>query len=167
VTFSNKWAKLVDFTLEKGKFPIFLKKWLNLYPKKNIELNSTSKMTHAKHTMDNCEFQSLGWITNFFLGSRIEMDLHKFFIRSYDTYFLQTLVSCSWVLFFIETWFNVNIFMFEGFILLVWFETWVFCVLRFQSTQKKHHGFFVFLNCVLNLDSHNTHCMLVFHVWFC
>jgi hypothetical protein len=68
VTFSNKWAKLVDFTLEKWKFPIFFKKWLDLYPKKNIELNSTIKMTHAKHTMENCEFQSIGWITNYFFG---------------------------------------------------------------------------------------------------
>jgi hypothetical protein len=49
----------------------FLKKLKNdktFPPKKNIELNSTSKMTHAKHTMDNCEFQSLGWITNYFFG---------------------------------------------------------------------------------------------------
>jgi hypothetical protein len=52
--------------------------------------------------------------------------------------------------------------MFRGFILLVWFETRIFSVLRFQSTQKKHHGSFLFLNCVSNLDSHNTHLCVDF-----
>jgi len=52
--------------------------------------------------------------------------------------------------------------MFGGFTLLVWFETRIFCVLRFQSTQKKHHGSFVFSNCVLNLDSHNAHLCVGF-----
>jgi hypothetical protein len=50
-------------------FLIFFLKLKNdkIFPqKKNIELNSTSKMTHAKYTMENCEFWSLGWITNFY-----------------------------------------------------------------------------------------------------
>jgi hypothetical protein len=54
------------------KIIFFLKKLKNdkTFPpqKKNIKLNSTIKMTHAKHTMENCEFQSIGWITNYFFG---------------------------------------------------------------------------------------------------
>jgi hypothetical protein len=69
-------------------------------PKKTL-----SSIQQVKWHMQNIpwtivNFEVLVGLKKFIFGSGIEMDVHKFFIRGYDRYFIQTLVSCSWVFFY-------------------------------------------------------------------